>query len=34
MTQYANELANPDGADPNRMVEITREHGIEHIEEK
>jgi mannose-6-phosphate isomerase-like protein (cupin superfamily) len=33
MTQYANELANPDGPDPNRMVAITREHGIEHIEE-
>jgi mannose-6-phosphate isomerase-like protein (cupin superfamily) len=29
MTQYAKELANPQGPDQNRMLEIGREHGIE-----
>jgi len=32
MSDYAHELANPDGPDQNRIVEITREHGIEHID--
>jgi hypothetical protein len=29
MTQYAEELAKPEGPDQNRMLEIGREHGIE-----
>ena len=29
MTEYAKELANPEGPDQNRMLEIGREHGIE-----
>jgi len=32
MARFANELANPAGPNPNRIAEITREHGIEHIE--
>lgn len=32
MASFADELANPDGPDQNRITEITKEHGIEHIE--
>src|SRR5215207_9113826 len=29
MFQYAKELANPEGPDQNRILEIGREHGVE-----
>jgi len=29
MFQYAKELANPEGPDQNRILEIGHEHGIE-----
>lgn len=32
MTRYADELANPDGINQDRIAEITQEHGIEHID--